>query len=43
MQYRTYTFRAYPNKSQQNLMYLTFAMCRTMYNTLLKFVLDNEG
>lgn len=41
MQYRTYTFRAYPNKSQQTLLYLTFSMCRLMYNTLLKIVLDN--
>ena len=41
MQYRTYTFRAYPNKTQQNLINLTFVMCRTMYNTLLRIVLDN--
>ena len=41
MQYRTYTFRAYPNKSQQNLINLTFIMCRIMYNTLLRIVLDN--
>ena len=41
MKYRTYTFRAYPNKTQQKLLYLTFTMCRIMYNTLLKIVLEN--
>ena len=41
MKYKTYTFRAYPNKTQTNLFYLTFLMCRIMFNTLLKIVLDN--
>ena len=41
MKYKTYTFRAYPNKTQANLFYLTFLMCRFMFNTLLKIVLDN--
>ena len=41
MKYTTYTFRAYPNKTQANLMYLTFTMCRYMFNTLLRIVLDN--
>ena len=41
MKYKTYTFRAYPNKTQANLFYLTFLMCRIMFNTLLKIVLDN--
>lgn len=41
MKYITYTFRAYPNKSQEKLIDLTFYMCRTMYNTILKLVLDN--
>ena len=41
MKYKTYTFRAYPNKAQANLMYLTFRMCRYMYNTMLRIVLDN--
>lgn len=41
MTYRTYTFRAYPNKTQQSLINLTFCMCRTMYNTLLKIVTNN--
>ena len=41
MKYKTYTFRAYPNKTQTNLFYLTFLMCRIMFNTLLAIVLDN--
>ena len=41
MKYTTYTFRAYPNKTQSNLIYLTFLMCRYMFNTILKFVLNN--
>jgi len=41
MKYKTYTFRAYPNKTQEKLFYLTFIMCKTMYNTLLKLILDN--
>ena len=41
MKYKTYTFRAYPNKTQVNLIYLTFTMCRYMFNTLLRIVLDN--
>ena len=41
MKYKTYTFRAYPNKTQANLIYLTFTMCRYMFNTLLRIVLDN--
>ena len=41
LNYKTYTFRAYPNKSQAKLMNLTFLMCKTMYNALLRFVLDN--
>ena len=41
MKYKTYTFRAYPNKTQANLFYLTFLMCRIMFNTLLAIVLDN--
>ena len=41
MKYKTYTFRAYPNKTQANLFYLTFLMCRFMFNTLLAIVLDN--
>ena len=41
MKYKTYTFRAYPNKTQVNLLYLTFTMCRYMFNTLLRIVLDN--
>ncbi len=41
MKYVTYTYRAYPNKTQANLINLTFLMCKTMYNTLLKLVLDN--
>ena len=41
MKYKTYTFRAYPNKTQANLFYLTFLMCRIMFNTLLKIVIDN--
>ena len=41
MKYKTYTFRAYPNKSQSALIYLTFIMCKTMYNTLLKIIFDN--
>ena len=41
MKYKTYTFRAYPNKTQANLLYLTFLMCRIMFNTLLAIVLDN--
>ena len=41
MKFKTYTFRAYPNKTQEKLIYLTFSMCRLMYNTLLKLVLDN--
>ena len=41
MKYKTYTFRAYPNKTQTNLFYLTFLMCRFMFNTLLAIVLDN--
>ena len=40
MKYTTYTFRAYPNKTQASLMYLTFTMCRYMFNTLLRIVLD---
>ena len=41
MKYKTYTFRAYPNKTQANLFYLTFLMCRIMFNTLLAIILDN--
>lgn len=41
MQYKTYTFRAYPNKTQEQLMYLTFTMCRTIYNSMLKAILKN--
>lgn len=41
MKYITYKFRAYPNKTQQKLFYLTFLMCRYMFNTLLKLTLDN--
>ena len=41
MKYKTYTFRAYSNKTQANLIYLTFTMCRYMFNTLLRIVLDN--
>ena len=41
MKYKTYTFRAYPNKTQANLIYLTFTMCRYMFNTLLRIILDN--
>ena len=41
MKYKTYTFRAYPNKTQANLLYLTFLMCRLMFNALLRIVLDN--
>ena len=41
MKYKTYTFRAYPNKTQIKLINLTFIMCKTMYNTLLKIVLNN--
>ena len=41
MKYKTYTFRAYPNKTQANLIYLTFTMCKYMFNTLLRIVLDN--
>ena len=41
MKYKTYTFRAYPNKTQVNLIYLTFTMCRYMFNILLGIVLDN--
>ena len=41
MKYKTYTFRAYPNKTQANLFYLTFLICRIMFNTLLAIVLDN--
>ena len=41
MKYKTYTFRAYPNKTQTSLIYLTFTMCRYMFNTLLRIVLDN--
>ena len=41
MKYKTYTFRAYPNKTQASLIYLTFTMCRYMFNTLLRIVLDN--
>lgn len=41
MKYITHTFRAYPNKTQQNLINLTFLMCRNMYNTLLRIVFDN--
>lgn len=41
MQYKTYTFRAYPNKTQEKLMYLTFTMCRTIYNSMLKAILKN--
>ena len=42
MQYKTYTFRAYPNKTQEQLMYLTFTMCRTIYNSMLKAILKNH-
>lgn len=38
MKYITNTVRAYPNKSQEELMDLNFKMCRLMYNTLLKYV-----
>ena len=41
MKYKTYTFRAYPNKTQTSLIYLTFTMCRYMFNTFLSIVLDN--
>ena len=41
MKYKTYTFRAYPNKTQANLFYLTFLMCRFMFNSILKYVLNN--
>ena len=41
MKYKTYTFRAYPNKTQQKLFYLTFIMCKTIFNTMLRIVLDN--
>ena len=41
MKYKTYTFRAYPNKTQANLIYLTFLMCRLMFNALLRIVLNN--
>ena len=41
MQYKTYTVRAYPNKSQQKLIYLTFLMCKIMFNTLFSIVLNN--
>ena len=41
MKYKTYTFRDYPNKTQANLIYLTFTMCRYMFNILLVIVLDN--
>ena len=41
MKYKTYTFRAYPNKTQSNLFYLTFLMCRIMFNSILRIVLDN--
>ena len=41
MKYKTYTFRAYPNKTQQKLFYLTFLMCKTIFNTMLRIVLDN--
>ena len=41
MKYKTYTFRDYPNKTQANLIYLTFTTCRYMFNILLGIVLDN--
>ena len=41
MKYKTYTFRAYPNKTQQKLFYLTFLMCKNIFNTMLRIVLDN--
>ena len=41
MKYKTYTFRAYPNKTQQKLFYLTFLMCKTIFNTMLRIILDN--
>ena len=41
MKYKTYTFRVYPNKTQQKLFYLTFLMCKTIFNTMLRIVLDN--
>lgn len=41
MKYKTYTFRAYPNKTQAKLIDLTFIMCRLMFNTMLKIVFDN--
>ena len=41
IKYKTFTFRAYPNKSQTNLIYLTFIMCRYMFNTLLSIELEN--
>ena len=41
MKYKTYTFRAYPNKTQEKLINLTFLMCKIMYNKLLGIVLDN--
>lgn len=41
MNFITYTCRAYPNKAQTSLIDLTFKMCKIMYNTLLKIVLDN--
>ena len=40
MKYKTFTFRAYPNKTQTALFYLTFSMCRLMFNTLLRLVLN---
>lgn len=40
MNYKTYTFRAYPNKTQQSLIHLTFLMCKIMFNTLLRLVFD---
>ena len=41
MQYKTYTCRAYPNKTMAALLDLTFVMCRKMFNTLLNIELSN--
>lgn len=41
MKYKTYTFRAYPNKTQQKKMELTFVMCRLMFNKLLIYENNN--
>ena len=41
MKYKTYTLRAYPNKTQQKKMELTFVMCRLMFNKLLIYENNN--